>query len=278
MNAYLTRHLVDGSPRWAADGKLLDAGFTLAELLSLPASGLAGRMTGAASPDPAGAAVLAPIEALHEVWACGVTYLRSRAAREAESTVSDVYSRVYDAARPETFFKAQGWRVAGHGAPIRVRNDSKWSVPEPELTLVVNSGGEIVGYTVGNDVSARDIEGENPLYLPQAKVYDASCALGPGIVLAPVDEIRRMAIEMRIERGGTVVFEGETSLSQMKRTPEELASYVVRELAFPHGVFVMTGAGIIPPDAFTLRTGDRVRITIGPLVLENPVQQARTAT
>jgi len=176
---YLTRHESADGPRWALDGRSLAKDFTLARLLRLPAADMPGFLRAMAGTGAASGALLAPIESGGEVWAAGVTYLRSREAREAESTVKDVYSKVYDAARPELFSKAPGWRVVGHGMPIRIRRDSRWNVPEPELTLVVNAHGEIVGFCAGNDVSSRDIEGENPLYLPQAKIYDGSCALGP---------------------------------------------------------------------------------------------------
>ncbi|MES1165490.1 MAG: fumarylacetoacetate hydrolase family protein [Verrucomicrobiota bacterium] len=271
---YLTRHQTAEGPRWAADNGFLPPGFDLGLLLQLPGSAIASFLraiptTGAASGD-----VLPPIEAAQEVWACGVTYLRSREAREAESTVKDVYARVYEAKRPELFWKAIGWRVVGHGMPIRVREDSAWNVPEPELALVVNAGGEIVGYSVGNDVSSRDIEGENPLYLPQAKVYDGSCALGPGIWLAEAGQLRDLSIQISIARGGRPVFEGATRTSQIKRPLEELVSYLAMELDFPRGAFLMTGTGIIPPHDFSMQKGDIVRITIGDLTLENPVSSA----
>jgi len=178
---------------------------------------------------------------------------------------------VYEAGRPELFFKAMGWRVVGHRMPIRVREDSRWNVPEPELTLVINSDREIVGFSAGNDVSSRDIEGDNPLYLPQAKVYEGSCALGPGIVLSEVDRLRDLSIQAEVRREGRVIFKGETRTSQMKRPFEELVVYLGRELDFPRGVFLMTGTGIVPPQDFSLVGGDLVRITIGSLTLENEV-------
>jgi 2-dehydro-3-deoxy-D-arabinonate dehydratase len=183
----------------------------------------------------------------------------------------DAYERVYAAERPELFFKAPGWRVVGPGGAVRVRRDSGWNVPEPELVLVLNSRMEIVGYTAGNDVSSRDIEGENPLYLPQAKVYDGACSLGPGIVLARPDEMRDLPIRLRVTRDGATVFEGGVSTSRMKRSLEELAGYLGRELSLPHGAFLMTGTGIVPPDEFTLRPGDGVEVSVGDLVLENDV-------
>jgi 2-dehydro-3-deoxy-D-arabinonate dehydratase len=179
---------------------------------------------------------------------------------------------VYEAERPELFFKAAGWRVVGPGDAIRVRADSRWNVPEPELTLVINRHGEIVGYCAGNDVSSRDIEGENPLYLPQAKVYNGSCALGPGIALAGPNELRDLGIGLKIARGGQTVFEGETRTSRMKRSFEDLAAYLYRELEFPRGAFLMTGTGIVPHESFSLTSGDRVRVEVGELVLENETQ------
>lgn len=204
--------------------------------------------------------VLAPLD-VQEVWACGVTYLRSKEARMEESEAgSDFYDLVYDAERPEIFFKATPQRVAGPNQPIRIRRDSTWDVPEPELTLVISAAGAIVGHTIGNDVSSRSIEGENPLYLPQAKVFDGCCALGPGIVLVEEDAPR--AIRLDISREGQGVFSGASSTAQMRRTPHELAAFLLRELSFPNGVFLMTGTGIVPPDSFTLRPGDIVRIEI----------------
>jgi 2-dehydro-3-deoxy-D-arabinonate dehydratase len=214
---------------------------------------------------------LAPLEAGHEVWAAGVTYLRSRQARETESSVKDIYARVYEAERPELFFKSTGWRVAGHGMPIRVRRDSRWNVPEPELTLAVNADGEIVAFCAGNDVSSRDIEGENPLYLPQAKVYRGSCAIGPGLVIDDGADIRDLPIRLEVERAGCIVVTGETRTARMKRSAEELVACLAMELDFPRGVFLMTGTGIVPPSEFSLAAGDRVRVTAGPVTLENHV-------
>src|SRR5215212_9312983 len=251
---YLSRHRTAIGPRWALDGSYLPPEFTLERLLDVPAADipdfLEAQSLGDVTEDPE----LPPVERGHEVWASGVTYLRSREARELESTDADAYERVYDAERPELFFKAPGWRVVGPGDRVRIRGDSRWNVPEPELVLVVNSGMEIVGYTAGNDVSSRDIEGENPLYLPQAKVYDGSCSLGPGIVLSTPDSMLSLRITMSI-----------------KRSFEELAAYLGRELAFPGGAFLMTGTGIVPEDDFTLEAGDLVGISVGDLVLENEV-------
>jgi 2-dehydro-3-deoxy-D-arabinonate dehydratase len=211
-----------------------------------------------------------------EVWAAGVTYFRSRTARMEESKDAGggtFYDRVYEADRPELFFKASAWRVRGPRAGIRIRRDAKWNVPEPELALCVNARGEIIGYTIGNDVSSRDIEGENPLYLPQAKVYDGSCALGPGLFITKDPLPPETGIAIRITRGHDVVFQGETSLSQMRRKPEELVEYLYRETSFPTGCILLTGTGIIPPDEFTLHAGDLVEITIEPIgTLSNVVE------
>jgi 2-dehydro-3-deoxy-D-arabinonate dehydratase len=271
---YLTRHLSADGPRWALDGGLLPPQVGLDLLLERPKSTLHGFLESL----PRGAAptggLLAPIDPMTEVWAAGVTYLRSRTAREAESTVKDVYARVYEADRPELFWKAIGWRVVGHRMPIRVREDSRWSVPEPELTVVVNSRLEIVGYCAGNDMSSRDIEGENPLYLPQAKVYDGSCALGPGILLCDADDLRDLPVHVAITRAGDVVFQGETRTSTMKRTLEDLVVFLGRELALPRGALLMTGTGIVPPLEFSLQKSDLVRVVVGELTLENAVDPA----
>ena len=217
---------------------------------------------------------LAPI-GTQEVWAAGVTYFRSRTARMEESKPSgggSFYDAVYSAARPELFFKAAAWRVRGPGDPVAIRRDARWSVPEPELALVINQRGGIAGYTIGNDMSSRDIEGENPLYLPQAKVYDGSCALGPAMLIfeqpLPPDTI----IALTIVRNGAPVFQGSTSLAQMRRSPEELVQYLYRETSFPHGAVLLTGTGVVPPDDFTLQMGDAISITIPPIgTLDNVV-------
>ncbi|PRY85150.1 fumarylacetoacetate hydrolase family protein [Mongoliibacter ruber] len=200
-----------------------------------------------------------------EIWAAGVTYYRSREARMEESKESgaDVfYSKVYEAERPELFFKSTHYRVAKPSGEVKIRKDSKWNVPEPELTLFINSNGEIAGYTIGNDMSSRDIEGENPLYLPQAKCYDQSAAIGP-CLWVPKDPIDADAkIQMQIERNGAVVFEGEISIAQMKRSHEELKSFLCREMSFPQGVYLMTGTCLVPDDTFTLQSGDYIHISI----------------
>ena len=208
--------------------------------------------------------IAAPIEH-QEVWASGVTYYRSRSARIEESKDAgggDFYDRVYSAERPELFFKAVAHKVAGPNSTVRIRGDAKWSVPEPELTLLINARGEIVGYTVGNDMSSRDIEGANPLYLPQAKVYDRSCALGPGILVRETSLPSTTEIAMEILRDGQAEFSAAILLAEMKRDLQTLVEYLYRDQSFPFGCFLLTGTGIIPPDAFTLHSGDEIRISI----------------
>jgi 2-dehydro-3-deoxy-D-arabinonate dehydratase len=218
--------------------------------------------------------LLPPLDA-QEVWAAGVTYTRSREARERESEgAARFYDLVYRAHRPELFFKATPRRVVGPQDRVQIRKDARWSVPEPELALVVSPALQIVGYTIGNDMSSRDIEGENPLYLPQAKVYNGSCALGPAITLAadlpPLDQV---TIELTILRGSAPVFEGSTSLSAMARTFTDLVSWLGRDNSFPDGVILLTGTGIVPPDQFTLASGDEIRISINGIgTLVNTVQ------
>lgn len=233
---------------------------------------------GKAAADFASAQILAPIVS-QEVWAAGVTYFRSRSARMEEAKSAgggDFYDRVYTAERPELFFKAMASRVAAQGSAVRIRSDAKWSVPEPELTLLINNRGQIIGYTVGNDMSSRDIEGENPLYLPQAKVYDRSCALGPCILVSSDPLPTSTQIQLEILREGTAAFAGTTSLAELKRNPATLVEYLFRDNNFPTGAFLMTGTGIVPPDSFTLAVGDRVRITIDRIgSLENEVIQGK---
>jgi len=203
-----------------------------------------------------------------EVWAAGVTYYRSRNARMEESKTAgggDFYDRVYHAERPELFFKATSHRVVGPGDKVAIREDARWSVPEPELALFISPGGKIAGYTIGNDMSSRDIEGENPLYLPQAKVYDRSCALGPCLLLAEEPLPSSTEIRTEIRREGEVVFSGATTLKEMKRKPEELVDYLYRASSFPNGCFLLTGTGIVPPDTFTLKLGDEISIAIPPI-------------
>ena len=226
--------------------------------------------------DLGGARALAPIGS-QEVWAAGVTYYRSRDARMAEAKEAgggDFYDRVYSAERPELFFKGTASRVAAPEEAVRIRTDAKWSVPEPELTLVINPRGQIIGYTIGNDMSSRDIEGENPLYLPQAKIYDRSSALGPCVLVSNDPLPASTAIRLEILRAGKIGFSGATTLAELKRRPEVLVEYLFRDNIFPVGAYLMTGTGIVPPDSFTLAAGDRVRITIDPIgTLENTVVQ-----
>jgi 2-dehydro-3-deoxy-D-arabinonate dehydratase len=275
--AVLRLRLPDGSIRLAAGDTdagpraLLDPTMTVAALIGggaravLAAAGLPGDAV------PAGVEVLAPIDE-QEVWAAGVTYRRSRDARMDESTVADVYDRVYAADRPELFFKAPGWRVQGPGAPIGIRADSTWDVPEPELGVMVGPTLEVVGYTIGNDVSSRSIEGENPLYLPQAKIYEGSCALGPALVPAGAVE-PPLEIALEIVRDGAIVFAGSTSTAQLHRTIHDLVAWLGRALPFPAGAVLLTGTGVVPGDGFTLRAGDRTRIRVTGLgVLENAVR------
>lgn len=215
-----------------------------------------GRISGGLNP---------PIET-QEVWAAGVTYLRSRQARMEESQrEADVYDRVYEADRPELFFKATPHRVVGHGGEVRIRADSRWNVPEAELALAINREGRIFGYSIGNDMSSRSIEGDNPLYLPQAKIYDGSCALGPCLLIADGPLLPSTEIAIRITRSDAEVFRGSTKLSQMKRTPEELVEYLYRENSFPNGCYLLTGTGIVPDREFTLAPGDEIEITIEPI-------------
>ncbi len=225
--------------------------------------------------DPDRDDLLPPIDT-QEVWGAGVTYQRSREARIEESKDAgggDFYARVYEAERPEIYFKSTPHRTVGHRQHVRIRGDSKWNVPEPELAVFVNRHGAIAGYTAGNDMSSRDIEGENPLYLPQAKIYDGSCALGPcllvsGKPLPPATEIR-----MTVLRGRAEAFSGSTSLDRLKRSPESLVQYLLRDNSFPNGCFLLTGTGIVPPREFTLRPGDEIRITIEPIgTLSNTVK------
>lgn len=219
--------------------------------------------------------VMPPI-GTQEVWAAGVTYYRSRDARMEESKAAgggSFYDRVYEADRPELFFKAPYYRTVGHMDKVRIRKDSSWDVPEPELTLLVTSAGKIIGYTIGNDMSSRSIEGENPLYLPQAKSYERSAAIGPCIYVTPQHLSPDATIKMVIERSGKSVFQGQIGIDQMKRAPQELVDYLFRECKFPTGCFLMTGTGIIPENDFTLASGDIIKITIDPIgTLVNTVE------
>ena len=209
--------------------------------------------------------VLPPVGSRQELWACGVTYLRSKIGRQEESKDAgggDFYAKVYEAERPEVFFKANPHRIVGHNSKVRIRKDSTWDVPEPELTLVVSSTGKIIGYTIGNDMSSRSIEGENPLYLPQAKTYDACASIGPCIYVTEEPLDRNTMIRLEISRNEKTVFGGSIAISQMKRTPGELVSFVFRECSFPYGCLIMTGTGIVPEHDFSLRSGDEIKISI----------------
>ena len=265
----------------AADGKhrMLGSDASIDELLSGDDAFAVARNwfeSGVTTAPPSDDDFVAPI-GTQEVWAAGVTYARSRTARAAESHGAGgevFYDRVYEADRPELFLKATPRRVVGHGAGVHIRGDSEWDVPEPELTLVIDHRGRMVGQTIGNDMSSRSIEGANPLYLPQAKVYRASAALGPRLVLSEHPPTPDTALTMSITRTGEVVFEGETTLARMARTFSELVEYLFRDNDFPAGVFLMTGTGIVPGDDFTLEDGDVISIAIeGVGVLVNHVER-----
>jgi 2-dehydro-3-deoxy-D-arabinonate dehydratase len=251
-----------------ADGKvrLLRGPASLSELLHAadPEARAQSLFDPGVAPLPLEQAPLLPPIDDQEVWAAGVTYVRSKTARERESVgAARFYDMVYTAPRPELFFKATPRRVVGPGAPVRIRGDSRWNVPEPEVALVISPTLKIVGYTIGNDMSSRDIEGENPLYLPQAKVYDGSCALGPAVTLAghlPPPE--QTVIRLTISRGGATVFEGSTSVAAMARPFTDLVSWLGRDNSFPDGVILLTGTGVVPPDDFTLAHGDVVAIEV----------------
>ena len=256
------------------DGKLFDATLLVPDVLTSLGSllahdrplivlKLAAERSKNALGLPANIELLAPVDT-QEVWASGVTYERSKVARMEESEGGgDFYDKVYDAERPELFFKSVAWRVVPPGGKVRIRKDSKWDVPEPEMTLVIGKNGQIVGVTVGNDMSSRSIEGENPLYLPQAKTYDGACALAPFIHVLDDDlDLRKLPITVKISRAGKVEFSGETNTATMKRTPEELVGFLFRETAFPDGALLMTGTGVVPPDSFTLQSGDIIAIDI----------------
>jgi 2-dehydro-3-deoxy-D-arabinonate dehydratase len=221
-------------------------------------------------------ALLPPAGSNQELWACGVTYLRSKIGRQEESKAAggaDFYAKVYEAERPEVFFKSTHHRIVGHGGLVRIRKDSTWDVPEPELTLVVTASGKIVGYTIGNDMSSRSIEGENPLYLPQAKTYDGCAAVGPCIYVTNEALDAGTNINLVISRKSAAVFTGDVLISQLKRTPEELVSFVFKECSFPYGCLIMTGTGIVPGNDFTLQSGDEVAISIDRIgTLVNTVQ------
>jgi 2-dehydro-3-deoxy-D-arabinonate dehydratase len=263
----LARGTVERGP-----AELLDEDLTLDAVLARPGGFAAALKAPAAPGGLEGHRLLAPVQS-QEVWAAGVTYQRSREARVAESEAStDLYLRVYDASRPELFFKSAGWRVRGPEEPIRTRADSVWDVAEPELGLVLDATLTPVAYVIGNDMSSRSIEGENALYLPQAKIYDGGCALGPALV--PVGAVAPpFTVGLEVRRSGRALFVGETSTGLMRRPLAELVEYLGRELRFPHGCVLLTGTGIVPPDDVTLQSGDLVRIQINGLgTLVNPVE------
>jgi 2-dehydro-3-deoxy-D-arabinonate dehydratase len=265
----LRRVLVDGTPvlTVARDAQLFPLGASLAELLGAGRERVHQAVDEALGEEPltVPAALLAPVDQ-QEVWASGVTYRRSATARVEESVAADVYELVYDAERPELFLKATAARIPPPGAPLRIRMDSGWDVPEPELALVLDADRQVVGYLVADDISSRAIEGANPLYLPQAKIYDDALGLSGTIVLAGErevdDAVRSAAIDLEILRGGTVVFAGSTSVAEMKRTFEQLVEHLFRELSHPAGAVLLTGTGVVPPDEITLHEGDEVRIAI----------------
>ena len=265
MSSALFRVRVGRHIRWAAGDTDNGPDRTLARDLALDqllrrGRDLAEAITSPGHPLPTDHRVLAPIGS-QEVWAAGVTYLRSREARGEEAKDRSPYDLVYEAERPELFFKAPGQRVVGPGGPIGIRVDSAWDVPEPELVLVLDADLRVTAYTIGNDVSSRSIEGESTLYLPQAKTYERSCAIGPGLV--PASEVSPpFPIRLVVERDGRTAFEGETSTAEMKRSFEDLAGHLGRALTFPRGVFLLTGTGIVPEASFTLRPDDLVRIEV----------------
>ncbi len=261
----------DGAFRLSAPTLSLDHLFTAEDPVLLVAAAFTAAIPAA---PPEEGELRAPIQS-QEVWAAGVTYLRSKAARMEEARESgggNFYDRVYNAARPELFFKATPSRVVGPEGKVRIRSDSQWNVPEPELTLAINAAGRIFGYSIGNDMSSRDIEGENPLYLPQAKTWFGSAALGPCLVVTDDLPGPGMAIQLEILRHGQTVFSAATDVGQIKRSLPSLAEYLFRDNVFPHGAWLMTGTGIVPPDSFTLAAGDEIRITIEPVgTLRNTV-------
>ena len=281
----LWRIEIDGKIRLAlgtvADGpqRLLPEKWTLTRLLSLDAGAFKETLQNAGGESvPQNACTRAPV-AEQEIWAAGVTYERSRMARGEESRLPDQYDRVYEAERPEIFFKSSGSRVRACDEPVGIRADSTWDVPEPELALVINSSGDIVAYTIGNDMSSRSIEGENALYLPQAKYYIGSCAIGPCLVpTQDAPPIRDMVINLKIVRSGRTVFHDSVGVSRMKRSPQELADWLFRAQEFPEGVVLLTGTGLVPGSDFTLQPQDEVVIGITGLgELRNTVEQVGRA-
>jgi 2-dehydro-3-deoxy-D-arabinonate dehydratase len=256
------QHAVRGKIALWSEGRLQQLVLDLDELLRLTVEEMHGAIRQTVGDlDLDACELLAPVES-QEVWACGVTYARSRAARMEESSTRDIYARVYEAERPELFFKSAGWRVVGHRGAAGVRPDSSWNVPEPELAVLSNSHGEVVAYACANDMSSRSIEGENPLYLPQAKVYDRSCSIGPAAVLASGVDPSHAQVKMRITRGAGVVFEGTSSVSQMVRDPAQLTAVLHAAYPLPVGAWLLTGTSLVPPPPYTAEPGDVVAIEI----------------
>ncbi|HEV2011674.1 MAG TPA: fumarylacetoacetate hydrolase family protein [Candidatus Limnocylindria bacterium] len=246
------------------DGRLWDLGpLTLDALLHLPLEGIRAGLSAITGPelDVAQVELAAPAES-QEVWAAGVTYLRSREARLEETTQKTIYEHVYESDRPELFFKAAGWRVVPDGGEVGVREDSTWDVPEPELAVLSNSRAEVVAFACGNDMSSRSIEGENPLFLPQAKIYDRSCAIGPAAVLAWGVDVSRARMRMTIERGGESVFDGRATVADMTREPAKLAAVLHSAYTLPMGAWLLTGTALVPPEPYTAKPDDIVRIAI----------------
>lgn len=252
---------------------------SFADLLSRSLDEIRQLVDNAVATDGEGAADrVAPIDGRTEVWASGVTYLRSRTARMDESTDPDIYDRVYAAERPELFFKSAAWRVVTDGEPVAIRDDSKWDVPEPELAVIANRFGEIVGYGACNDMSSRSLEGENPLYLPQAKVFAGACAIGPTIRPAWEVDAAALPIALTISRGGAAVVQEQTTTASLARTPADLVDWLFRAENFPDGVWLSTGTGIVPPDDFTLQVGDVVTVAVeGVASTTNRVESGRAA-
>lgn len=266
MSGSLKLYRTARGPVLDADGVVVRLAEDWDTLINRPS--LVDHLRAAAARGPGGPRLEAPPlapAAGQEVWGAGVTYDRSRAARIDESQGAggaSFYDRVYAAERPELFFKCAAWRLRGPEQPVRVRRDARWSVPEPELALCISARGEIVGYTIGNDLSARDIEAENPLYLPQAKIWDGACALGPALLVREEPLPPDTSIALRVVRAGAVAYDGSTTLARMRRPLTELVSYLYRETSFPAGCLLLTGTGIVPPDGFSLRSGDEVEITV----------------
>ena len=266
MSGSLKLYRTAAGPVLEADGAFVPMVEEWDALVNRPA--LAEHLRRAASQGRGGARIVEPLLAPcagQEIWGAGVTYDRSRSARIDESQAAggaSFYDRVYAAERPELFFKCAGWRARGSGQPVRIRRDAKWSVPEPELAVCANARGEIVGYTIGDDLSARDIEAENPLYLPQAKIWDGACALGPALLVRSEPLPPDTSIALSVARAGAVAFQGSTTLARMRRPVAELVAYLYRETSFPAGCVLFTGTGIVPPDAFALRPGDEIEIGV----------------